>query len=432
MVATLRSRAYFELIFGLMMCSMMCPTMALDIESNVLVERFLNQDPDPAEPGEYLELRWKVEKYGNSVMEGITYTLDIDYPFYFDSSDNPTKFLGNWQGFSDKDEYYTLYYKILVDENALGGNYNVRLRLNTTSGNAEAIKGYTIRVGEKTSPEFVIGLLTTSPKKLSGDIDEAEISVEIANIGDEDAQNVVLEVEFPEGFEPSYSYSDRAVLGTIEDGSAKTATFYVDIDRLVEAKVHLAELKITYKEANDDKNELKTISLPLELPIMEKPLLDIKKVWTVPETILPGDSVEIWLEIENSGGKEAESVSIRGFKDSSQPFDFSEKSDFIGRLKKGESSEAMLKIDVDSDAPGKNYLIDIEIRAISGAEVILEKKTISFHISDRNREMPGLISSKLLYILAGIAILFFIIHSVFPDIFNMKSSKNQRSSKIKK
>jgi hypothetical protein len=59
--------------------------------SSYLKETFLNQKPDPAEPGKYVELRWKVQKFGNTQLDNISYYLDVEYPFYFDQSDTPTR-----------------------------------------------------------------------------------------------------------------------------------------------------------------------------------------------------------------------------------------------------------------------------------------------------------------------------------------------------
>ena len=346
-----------------------------------LIETFLNQDPDPAEPGKYLELRWKIEKFGNDPIENVEYTLDLEYPFFFDASDNPERDLGNLFGSTGEDEFYILFYKVRVDKDAPEGVYQVNLKHRTENSELWFSKEYDVRVEDRKSPEFVLGQLSTSPKTLASDIEEAELTIEIANIGDGDAENVLIEMELPEGFTPSYSYSDRDALGTIPAGSSKTATFYIDISKDTEGGIHEAKMSIRYKEADDDDNEYRREAIMLDLPLKDKPLFDIESVSLIPETIGPGSLAEIRLLIKNTGGEEAESVSVRAFKEATQPFDFDEKSDFIGKLEAGETGEAVLKIDIDPDATPKDYIIDLEIRAVDDTEVLVFDKTFSITIS---------------------------------------------------
>lgn len=339
----------------------------------------LNQDPDPAEPGHYVELRFKVEKLGNDLLRNITFTLDAPYPFSFDPSDNPIKTLGDMKGFSDDDGYYLLYYKLRVDSDALEDTYTVKLKETNGNGDVLITREFDIRVNND-KPEFVLGTLVTSPTKLVSDTDEAELDVELQNIGEMDAQNVIMHIELPKGFTETYGYSSRANLGTISASSSKTGQFFVDIDENVKGGVHKAKVTINYKEADSDDDEYKTKTLWLDIPIKSKPMFEIEKVTSLPEKIHAGDSVELKLIIKNIGGEDAESTSIRVFKESSQPFDFDDKTDYIGKLKPGETGEALLKFTVEKDASPKTYLLDIEIRSIDGDDVITQDKTIKIQV----------------------------------------------------
>lgn len=368
------------IIAGLLTLLLIGSTVAAQLDIPDLVETFLNQNPDPAEPGKYVELRWKVDKIGNRKINDIKYMLELEYPFYFDESDTPERNMGDWEGFSDEDEFFTLFYKVRVAADAIEGTYTIKLKSNVNSNEYWVTKNYDVRIGDKERPEFILGQIITSPIKLASNLDEAKLNIEIANIGDGNADNVIAELDLPEGFTPSYSYADREALGTIPAGTNKIATFYVDISEDVAGGVHEANIKISYKEANDDDNEMKNRVIKLYLPLKEKPMFDLDEVKIVPENIYPGTSVELHLTVKNIGGEEADSVSVRIFKDSSQQIDLVEKSDFIGKLKQGETGEAILNIDVQEDAVPKAYKIDVEIRAIDGDEVLIQEKTITFDV----------------------------------------------------
>ena len=391
------------------------------MDYNRLDITLLNQDPDPGEQGEYLELRWKVVKEGNDKMEDLNFHLEIDYPFFFDNSDKPDKKVGSWQGWSDDEEYYSLYYKVRVDDEALEDTYKVKLRSTQESSGYSQMNEFEIKVGDKTNPEFVLGTLVTSPVKLLADSDENKLEVTLENIGDENARNVRMDLELPKGFNPTYGYSDRANLGTVEADKSKTAAFYVDIDDGMTQGKYEGKVTVHYKEANDNDNVYKTVELPLKIPINGKPSFSIESIKTIPEKIRAGSSVKLVVEVKNVGSKEAESVSLRAFKESSQPFEFEEKSDFIGKLKPGELGEAVLKFDVDTDATVKKYLLDLEIRSVYNDEVLTENEVITLEVE--NGEEKGLFSSGNRII--GFAIIAVIVIGGLVLYFVIKKKKEK-------
>lgn len=363
----------------------------------------LNQDPDPAEQGEYLELRWKIVKIGNAEIQNLRFNLELDYPFYFDESDTPVKSVGDWIGYSDDQEYYTLHYKVRVDEEALEDTYEVKLKWYYSDGSIGREEEYDVRVGDKEDPNLVVGTLQSDPTKLVADTEEAQLDVEIENIGDEDAQNVKISIGLPAGFTPSYTYSDRDNLGTIAADDSETATFYIDIDENMRSGNYKSNLTIQYKEADDEDNEYKELIIPLEIPVHDMPLFEIVSFQTNPAKLKPGDGAELKVTVKNVGGKKGESVSLRAFKESSQPFDFDEKSDFIGKLEPGETGEALLKFTVDEDASPKKYIIDLEVRSISDSEVLTEEESGIIVIANGEKNQ-GLSTTGIIIIVVIVAI----------------------------
>jgi hypothetical protein len=143
---------------------------------------------------------------------------------------------------------------------------------------------------------------------------------------------------------------------------------------------------------------------------MSRPMFEIESIHASPEKIMPGSNVELKIRVKNIGGEEAESVSIRAFKESSQPFEFDEKSDFIGKLKPGETGEAVLKFSVDKEAVAKEHILDLEIRSIYGEEVLTQDKTATVKIEDslqNNNLMTGIIIIVVI-VAAGVIIYKFV------------------------
>jgi hypothetical protein len=393
-------------------------TFAEDFSYSKLTETLLNQDPDPAQPGDYVELRFKIEKEGNEELKDIEYELVPEYPFSFDSSDKAIKNLGDWVGNSDDKEYYILYYKLKVDEGALEGVYE--LKMYQTSSNLVVTKEieFDIRVDEDKSPNLIIGKVETSPNKLIANYDEGLIKLEIVNIGDEAAEQVILDLSIPEGFEESFGYSTRANLGTIDAGASKIAEFYLDTNEGLVKGNKLAKLNIQYKESDEkQQDEIKTQVKDFNIAIFARPEYKILE-FVAPE-LVPGKKADLHLKIQNIGSGDSDSTSIQIFKDSSQPFDFADKSDFIGKMNVNDEGEVIFNIEVDEDAQAKEYKLKLQIRSVVNGDVLTEDETISIMVNDISTANPG----ESLTLRIALYAIFLVIGLIVGYRYGLKKSK---------
>lgn len=364
--------------------------------SDQLKITLLNQDPDPVQPGEYVDLRFKIEKQGDGTFKNISFTLPETYPLSLDPSEKQTKNIGSWGGQIDNDEeYYMLHYKAFVNEDAKDNDYDLPVVMR--ADNFKLTKEFELRVDEDKEPVFTVGQLRTSPLKLYDDSDENKLDIAIDNIGDGSAKNVIAKLELPEGFEETYGYSTRESLGTIENGGSKIATYYIDIDKNMTPGNKKATINISYKEEDEDTSEqdYKSVELPFDIPIHGRPKFEVIDTEFTVNDIKQEDKVSVYVTVKNTGTKEAESVSFRIFKEASQPFEFSEKSDFIGHLEPGETGQGALTFTVDDDdAMAKKYILDSEVRGIYNDEVIVDDQTMSISI-DSSKQESDLLTWKI-------------------------------------
>ena len=356
------------------------------VQGNRIQANFMSQDPDPADAGNYVDLRWQVYNSLSTTTDNLKFHLDAEYPFLFEAGDSPDKNLGLSVGTNDQQVFYVLHYKLRVADNALKGTYNVTLTWDTGLGWSK--KEFPIYVDPKKA-DFVVGALVTSPEKLIADTKEAKLSVDINNIGKGSAENVKIKLNLPVGFNSSYSYSNEDTLGIIPKDGSKTATFYADVDENIKEGNYLAILNITYKDENDESAMYRTKTLELNIPIKPAPHLIVESVTTTPINLTAGSIAEFHITIMNTGNKKAESVSMRVFKDASQPFEFNEKSDFVGKLDPGESGDAVLGFTVDAKAAAKKYLLDVELRGIDESNnVVIFRRTVPLTVTPAAKGSP--------------------------------------------
>lgn len=375
------------------------------ISYSYLDVNLINQDPDPANPGGYVELRFKVEKLGNAEFDDVEFYLEAEYPFSFDASDEPLKKVGGWKGYSTGDNYYTLYYKLRVDENAIEDDYKLNLKTRYTSAGKWNNNQFIVRVGDSNDPNLQVGLIETQPLRLTADIDESELSVELMNIGKGDAENVIVDIVLPQGFTATYGYSYRSKLGTIENGDSKVAKFYIDTEEDLEAGVYSTELIVKYIEEDDEDNEYTEKVIPFDIIVLDKPSFKILEYKIEPQNPMPGDDVVLQAVILNSG-KDSDSVSFRVLKDSSQPFNFDEKSDYVGTLDKDQRGDALLRFTIDDDANVKEYIMDVEMRGVYDNEVYVNSDTIKINLANKGFSMKNLLTA-IVVILGIVGLIFY-------------------------
>jgi hypothetical protein len=356
------------------------------VQGNGIKASFMSQDPDPADAGKDVDLRWQVVNTLTTPAESLKFHLDAEYPLLFEAGDSPDQDLGPSAGTNDNQVFYVLHYKLRVADNAIKGTYNITLSWSTGQGWSK--KEYPIYIDPKRA-DFVVGALVTSPEKLIADTNAAKLSVDINNIGKGNADNVKVKLLLPPGFNSSYSYSDESSLGIIPEGGSKTASFYADVNENIQEGDYNARLEVTYKDENDDNNTYRTKTLDLDIPIKPAPFLIVESMTTVPKNLTPGSKAEVHIKVKNTGNKKAESVSLRVFKDASQPFEFNEKSDFVGKLEPGESGDTVLRFTIDGTAAAKTYLVDTELRGIDETnQVVIFERTVPLTVNPETKGSP--------------------------------------------
>lgn len=381
-------RNFVSIIMLLIIISSFGLVLGATEDPSYLKTTLLNQDPDPAQPGEYVELRFKVEKIGLGDLQDISFELTPEYPFTFDKTDSAIKSIGSWSGFADDDEQYILYYKLYVDSTAKEWSYETKLSVKSKSNGqfTTQTSKYNILVGEKKESSFVVGKLSISPLELVSDSSDNKLTIDIENIGNGNAEKVVADIELPQGMSPSFSYSDRSILGNIPANGNKQAEFYIDLDKTIKSGVHEATINLKYADESDEDNVYKQIKIPLEIPVHGQPQFEIIRTEFNPTTFSAGDSVQAHIIVKNVGEEEAVGVSLKTFKESSQPFDFTDKTDFIGKLEPGDEGEAVISFTVNNEAVIKEYILDAEIRGVYNEEVFVNDALIKVKVDESTKK----------------------------------------------
>ena len=88
----------------------------------------INQEPDPAEPGKYVDVRFKFDNNGSGEARNVMVELLPQYPFSLESGADAVRNLGTIQSMQRGDVGVIVKYRLRVDENVIEGENDLRIR----------------------------------------------------------------------------------------------------------------------------------------------------------------------------------------------------------------------------------------------------------------------------------------------------------------
>jgi len=171
----------------------------------------ISQEPDPGDPGEVIDVRFKVENKGGLPAEDITFEFIEDYPFSV-YSQKPQQSIGTLQGQQKAEEGIIVLYKIKVDEEAIEKTYYVDIRYKVGTGSWTTISDFPLRVRTR---DLVLSIESIESKPaLISPGKEFELSFELRNNADSLIRDVVIDLDLSEDdipFAPSQSTAEKKI-----------------------------------------------------------------------------------------------------------------------------------------------------------------------------------------------------------------------------
>lgn len=203
----------------------------------------LNQDPYPANPGEYVKLVFQIDGLDNPDCGIFSVEVRESFPFFLDASElREYDFLGSTFVRNFKSSALAPY-EILVDEDAVDGDNKLEVVMEYTDlgGNiVSEIHDFDINV-DGVKVDFEVSIRDYNPGTNT-------ISFEILNVGEDDV--VALAVDVPKQDNIAIKGASRNIIGDLDANDDTTFRFEAqpsdgDID-----------LKITYTDPLNERREM--------------------------------------------------------------------------------------------------------------------------------------------------------------------------------
>lgn len=154
----------------------------------------INQMPDPVEPGDIVEVRFKVENIGRETARNVVFEILPEYPFSLQPGQPATVSLGNLNVNSFGENAVIVYYKLRVDPAATPGNNSIQFRYSINGGTSWILpEKFYIRV-QHTDSTLSISQVNTQPTEiLPGE--DAKVSITLENMAATFLKNIALRLD---------------------------------------------------------------------------------------------------------------------------------------------------------------------------------------------------------------------------------------------
>lgn len=172
---------------------------------------FVNQNPYPADPGSYVDVLFQIENIGTKSAENVTVEIVPQYPFSLDTGVSAINNIGRIAGLQTGNNAFQVKYHLRVDNNAIDGDNEIKLKYSVGDGSAYKITTFNISVSNPRTDFDVVAQDSTT--------------LAIANIGSNTASSVIVSIPEQEDFRVSGASS--SIIGNLNAGDYTLATFQI-------------------------------------------------------------------------------------------------------------------------------------------------------------------------------------------------------------
>ena len=206
---------------------------------------------------------------------------------------------------------------------------------------------------------IVLGVanIVTVPSVVRPGDNYVELDTYVENAGNKNAKSVEAVLGLPDKLKHSYTNSNRLWIGKVAVNESKKATFFINVEEDAKPIKYNLELEFNYMDMDNNKYT-KKVTMPFL--VKEKPIIDVTDVKGSGKA---GSTANLEVYLKNRGTEDAEAVDARLITQSSQPFSFDSRSNYVGELKVGETAKAVFKVNIDKDAEMKEHFIKLLVRA---------------------------------------------------------------------
>jgi hypothetical protein len=209
----------------------------------------VNQEPDPVEPGGYVDIRFRIENLGGDTAKDVYVKLTEDYPFSLEPGKEAELSIGSLESRQIDPDGVIVKYRLKVDEDAVEGAIPIEL-------------GYKFGIGERwiKPEEFYINVRTYdivlsvesvySTPEIIPPGETAKVKIGFKNMADSAVKDIKIRLDLSSSslpFVPVHSTAEKKIYQIVSKGEDSV---YFDIMAMADADAgaYKIPIDITYSD----------------------------------------------------------------------------------------------------------------------------------------------------------------------------------------
>ncbi len=264
-----------------------------------IIVSLTKQEPDPVEPGQQMEITFKLDNEG-SIANGVIFEFLPEYPFSLVPGETSQRNLGDLASSQDGERSVIVKYKLRVDSAASEGSHEISARYKTEGFESWVkVEGFSVSI-RIPDPALTVEKFFTTPE-ITAPGEKTKLSIGLKNYATSLLRNIKVTLNLDSTtsgampFSPIGSTNEK-IFTLLEPGGNLPVEFSLLVDPDAQSKVYKIPVKFQYSDILN-KNYSKTLSVSVVVGSVPDiaVYIDSTKVYT------PGDTGEVTVKIVNKG-----------------------------------------------------------------------------------------------------------------------------------
>lgn len=237
------------LIIFILMVSILCFSAAaqtmtkLSIGADVRIS-LVNQEPDTADPGKYVDVRFKIENNGSQKVANFMFEVLPEFPFSLDPGKSAVEQIGDLNPTQKTDEAVIIKYRLKVDDSAVEGDNELKVRYKFDKNDWIVPEPFLVKVQTHDAILSVDSVQADNESFRPGASND--LKIRLTNKADSVLKNVKVRLDLGNvPFVPIGSTNEKSIY-QIESGKSYDLDFNLLTDPEAKSGVYQAALKIEY------------------------------------------------------------------------------------------------------------------------------------------------------------------------------------------
>jgi hypothetical protein len=206
----------------------------------------INQEPDPVEPGKYVDVRFRIENIGSEAAEEVVFELTPRFPFSLAPGDSAVQVLGTINS-RDIDEKGTVVkYRLIVDEKAIDGVNDLYIRYKTKDSSYSEPDPFKINVR---SPDAIIAVESI---KVENDAiapgEKSSLTIVLKNNADSIMKDIKVKLDLTNMPLAPLGSTNEVVIRSLNPGEKANVNFVLAAEPKADSSLYKVPVNINYKD----------------------------------------------------------------------------------------------------------------------------------------------------------------------------------------